>query len=220
MIPDPEPNRTVDVRPAAAGDLLELVELSRRIWGTLEGWKASELLHHQQIFTDGQIVAVDSGRGDVLGMAVSLILRSTDWPVDANWDELTGHGRLDSHTPDGDLLYAAGIAVHPRARRRGVGSRLYRAREALLQRRGLAAIRAGARIPGYHRVADDMSPEAYVADVVRGERTDPTLSFQLARGFRVIGVARGYLDADLESRGVAAVVEWRPGEFAAPDPAR
>jgi hypothetical protein len=45
-------------------------------------------------------------------------------------------------------------------------------------------IRAGARIPGYGVVADRMSPEVYVEEVVRGLRKDPTLSFQLAQGFQ------------------------------------
>jgi len=45
--------------------------------------------------------------------------------------------------------------------------------------------------------------------VERGELRDPTLSFQLARGFTVIGVVSGYLRFDPESLGWAAVIEWR-----------
>ncbi len=206
----PDPRTEVEVQPARSRDLMDLVELSREIWGTLEGWKAPELLHHQELFPEGQLVATEPGGGRVLGMAVSLILRSDDWPLVASWDELTGHGRLDTHTPAGDLLYAAGVAVHPDAQGRGIGSRLYRARERLVDVWGLKAIRAGARIPGYHRVASEVTPETYVESVVRGERTDPTLSFQLAMGFRVLGVARDYLETDRESKGAAAIVEWRP----------
>ena len=43
--------------------------------------------------------------------------------------------------------------------------------------------------------------------MVAGARRDPTLSFQLARGFRVIGVVGGYLRFDPESLGKAAVIE-------------
>ncbi|TVP55321.1 MAG: GNAT family N-acetyltransferase [Gemmatimonadales bacterium] len=204
------PRPEVEVRPARSRDLLDLVELSREIWGTLEGWKAPELIHHQELFPEGQLVAAEPDGERVLGMAVSLILHSDVWPLTASWDELTGHGRLDTHTPGGDLLYAAGVAVHPDAQGRGIGSQLYRARERLVKTWGLRAIRAGARIPGYHRVASEVTPEAYVESVVRGERTDPTLSFQLAMGFEVLGVARNYLEIDLESMGAAAIVEWRP----------
>ena len=44
--------------------------------------------------------------------------------------------------------------------------------------------------------------------IVAGELSDPTLSFQLSRGFVVIGVARDYLRHDPESHGHAAVIEW------------
>jgi len=44
--------------------------------------------------------------------------------------------------------------------------------------------------------------------IIRGDLTDPTLSFQLKQRFRVIGVAPNYLRDDPESLGHAAVIEW------------
>jgi ribosomal protein S18 acetylase RimI-like enzyme len=206
------------VRRARSGDVLDLVELSREIWGTLEGWKAPELLHHQELFPEGQLVAVDPASKTVIGMAVSLIIDGDAFEPDAPWEEVTGHGRLDTHTPAGTILYAAGVAVHPRAQGMGVGTALYHARERLLRRRELEAIRAGARIPGYGEVADRLSAEAYVRAVAAGDRYDPTLSFQIRRGFRVIGIARGYLEVDEASLGHAAIVEWRPPPLPSHDP--
>jgi hypothetical protein len=43
---------------------------------------------------------------------------------------------------------------------------------------------------------------------VQGELSDPTLSFQLRRGFRVLATVSGYLRHDPESLGYAAVIEW------------
>jgi hypothetical protein len=98
--------------------------------------------------------------------------------------------------------------VAPALQGPGIGTRLYEARRALVRRLGLRRIRAGARLRGYHRVADRMTPEEYVRAVERGELYDPTLSFQLKRGFRVLAVVGGYLRHDPESLGYAAVIEW------------
>lgn len=158
------------------------------------------------------MVALSARSGRILGMSVSLVVHIGQWPVDASWGEITGQGLLTTHDPLGDTLYGAGIAVRRDTRGMGVGSSLYRAREELLIRLGLARIRAGARISGYRKVADELTAREYVDQVVRGERTDPTLSFQLARGFRVLGIASNYLrnDEDEASLGYAAVVEWSP----------
>lgn len=199
------------VRQSRPRDVSELLRISRTIYGTRGSWKPEELHLHQKIFPEGQFVAVDSLTRRVLGMAISLVVEADRYPLEVPWRVITGNGRLSTHTRSGETLYAAGVAVDPRARGRGIGSALYRAREALLQELGLARIRAGARIPGYGAVMDQMSPEAYVEEVVAGLRQDPTLSFQLSQGFRVLAVAPGYLRTDRASRGFAAVVEWRPG---------
>jgi GNAT superfamily N-acetyltransferase len=221
--PGPERPKGVSVRPTRPGDVPELVTLSRRIYGERGSWRSRELHLHQEIFPQGQLVAVGHRSGRILGMAVSLVVRIGRWPVDAPWREITDRGRLSTHDPEGDTLYGAGVAVRRDTRGMGVGTALYRAREELLLRLGLGRIRAGARISGYREVADRLSPEAYVAEVCRGERTDPTLSFQLAMGFRVVAVARNYLRTDKASLGHAAVVEWTPasgGDAKAGDPGR
>jgi hypothetical protein len=106
--------------------------------------------------------------------------------------------------------------VDPSAQRRGVGTRLYSARRGLAERLGLLRIRAGARLRGYHRYAGELSAPAYVERVVRGELCDPTLSFQLQRGFHVFDVVSHYLHHDPESLGYAAVIEWINAAVATP----
>lgn len=192
-------------------DIPRVVVLSRTVYGPQGAWLTPELRSHQTTFPEGQLVAVDPRNRSVVGLAFSLVIRSRAFPLDATWNELTGCGHFTTHDPEGgDILYGAGVAVHPGARGRGVGRRLYRAREALLERLGLPRIRAGARIPGYRNVADEVSPREYVRQVVAGQREDPTLSFQLRMGFRVLGIASGYLPRDRASLGYAVVVEWTP----------
>ncbi len=108
----------------------------------------------------------------------------------------------------GRTLYGAEVMVHPEIRGSGIGGKLYDARRALAERLGLLRIRAGARLRGYHRYAERMDAREYVRRVVRGSYRDPTLSFQIHRGFHVLAVVSGYLRHDPESLGWAAVIEW------------
>lgn len=208
--PDPD----IRVRLTRPEDIPALVTLSRLVYAEGGAWITRELRAHQEVFPEGQLLVVDRGSDAPLGMVVSLVVDAASWPPDASWHDVTGGGRLGTHDPAGDTLYGAGLAVHPDARGRGVARLLYHAREALLERMDLARIRAGARIPGYGEVADRMPPERYVDEVLRGALRDPTLSFHLHMGFRVVAVARDYLPEDRDSRGHAAVVEWTPPEAA------
>jgi GNAT superfamily N-acetyltransferase len=114
-----------------------------------------------------------------------------------------------NHDPaHGRTLYGAEIMVDPAMQGHGVGTALYGGREALVRHLGLLRIRAGARLRDYHRWADQISASEYVDSVIRGERVDRTLSFQLHRGFHVIGTVANYLRHDPDSLGFAAIIEW------------
>jgi GNAT superfamily N-acetyltransferase len=107
--------------------------------------------------------------------------------------------------------------VHPLYQGLGIGKQLYRWRRELVRRLGLLRIRAGARLRGYSRYADRMSAEDYVREVVSGELSDPTLSFQLRQGFHVLAVVGNYLRNDPASLGWAAVIEWLNEDLAQPE---
>jgi GNAT superfamily N-acetyltransferase len=113
-----------------------------------------------------------------------------------------------NHDPKGRTLYGAEVMVHPSMQRRGVGKKIYQARRDLIQRLGLLRIRAGGRLNGYFKYAEEMSAEEYVKRVINGELKDPTLSFQLKEGFSVLAVVPNYLPHDKESLGFAAIIEW------------
>ena len=219
------PPAPVIVRPTRSSDFPGIIALCRAVYPESAPWTEAQLASHLQVFPEGQMVAVGATDGTVVGMAASLIVLWDDYTFTTNWRELTAAGTFVNHDPArGRTLYGAEIMVHPAWQGRGVGKQLYAAREALVRRLGLLRIRAGARLRGYRSYADSLSVEAYVIGVVRGQLTDPTLSFQLGRGFRVLAVAPGYLAHDPESQGHAAVIEWlnpdvaRPEDYAAGDP--
>jgi ribosomal protein S18 acetylase RimI-like enzyme len=204
-----QPGFDVLVRNTQPADFASIVELSRICYPDDEPWTEEQLASHLRVFPEGQLVAVDRSTGRVIGMAASLIVRWDDYDLDGNWQDYTANGTFRNHDPErGRTLYGAEIMVHPVMRRMGIARRLYQARKDLTTHLGLLRIRAAGRLRGFHRYAAQMRVEDYVNAVARGTLTDPTLSFQLAQGFRVIGIVKHYLGSDSESLGHAAVIEW------------
>jgi ribosomal protein S18 acetylase RimI-like enzyme len=197
----------IEIRNTRADDIAGIIELSRRVYPASPPWTREQLLSHLAVFPEGQFVALDAQQ--VVGCAGSLIVLWDDYDFETSWRDFTAAGMFTNHDPErGRTLYAAEVMVDPARQGRGVGSLLYDARRELAVRLGLRRIRAGARLRGYHRVAHDMTAAEYVERVERGELHDPTLSFQLNRGFHVLAVVPEYLRHDPESLGYAAVIEW------------
>lgn len=208
----------VRVRNTRPADFDAIVALSGAVYPGAPAWTHAQLASHHAVFPEGQFVAVDEETGEVVGMAASLIVWWNDYEMNSSWRDFTEGGMFTNHDPErGRTLYGAEVMVHPARQGQGIGKRLYDARRALTTRLGLLRIRAGARLRNYHKHADRLSPEEYVIKVVRGELGDPTLSFQLKRGFVVIAVVSDYLRHDPESLGHAAVIEWLNPAVATPE---
>ncbi len=205
------------VRNTRPEDFAVIEQISRTVYPNDTPWTPAYLERHIEIFPEGQFVAVDPVSGKVVGMAAGLIISWEDYDHLDSYHNFTDAGWFTNHDPTGRTFYGAEVMVDPAARRRGVGSKLYDARQSLVEQHGLLRIRAGARLPGYHRYAEEIRAEEYVIRVVRGDLTDPTLSFQLHRGFHVLAVVPGYYDRDPRSRDYAALIEWINLKVATPD---
>jgi len=206
----PKPIRLpVIVRKTTPADFQAVEQLCRRIYPQAAPYDAEVLQTHLDQFPEGQMVAVDTSNGHVVGMTASLIVNWDDYDFDDGWMSFTDNGYFTNHDPEhGRTLYGAEVMVDPECRGRGCGKALYKARRDLVRRLGLRRIRAGARLRNYGKYADEMSAQQYVRKVIDGEIGDPTLSFQLKQGFRVIGVVQSYIPDDPDSRGYAAIIEW------------
>jgi predicted amidohydrolase/GNAT superfamily N-acetyltransferase len=205
------------VRSTSPADFEGIIELCRKVYPNTPPWTREQLLSHLAHFPEGQIVAFDPETQTIVGMAASLIVDWDDYDMTDNWRDFTDRGFFTNHDPTyGRTLYGAEVMVDPEWRGQGVGGQLYDVRNQIAKRLRLLRIRAGARLRGYSKHADRMSPQAYTAAVSRGEIHDPTLSFQLKRGFRVLTVVSNYLTNDPESRGYAALIEWLNPEIALP----
>jgi len=215
----PRPRKGIAIRSTQPDDFPGIRELAQLIYPDITPWSDAQLAKHLELFPQGQFVAVDRVSGLIVGMCSGLIIDWDRYDPDMDWSRFTDGGMFTNHDPvHGATLFAADVMVRPGMQGHGIGKRLYQAgRFGLARQIGLRRILAGSRLRGYHRYANKMSAEDYVIEVVHGRLNDPTLSFQLAQGFRVLAVVGGYFEGDPESRGWAAVIEWLNDDVADPE---
>ncbi len=215
----PRPRRKVILRNATESDSVGIRGLAQLVYPNIEPWNDDQLGQHLQRFPQGQLVAVEEESGLIVGYCSGLIIDWDRYHSGQDWGALTANGTYSNHDPvNGKSLFAADVMVRPGMQGRGVGKRLYRqGRFSLAIQLGLKRVLAGSRLRGYHRYADSLSPEDYVIEVVHRRLKDPTLTFQLQQGFRVLAVAENYFHGDPESRGYAAVIEWLNEDVATDD---
>jgi len=217
--PPPKPRRPVNahIRTLQPRDFEDVRRMGLKIYPQDTPWTEKYFRSHVDQFPEGQLVAVDNDTDRVLGYAASLIVNWDDYEFADSWNTFTDKGYFTNHDPEhGKTLYGADLMVDPDTQGRGIGKLIYKAREKLCRDLKLRRIRAGARLAGYARYADRMSPQEYTLKVIAKEIGDPTLSFQLKRGFRVLAVVNGYMPHDPNSLGNAAVIEWINHQVAQP----
>jgi predicted amidohydrolase/ribosomal protein S18 acetylase RimI-like enzyme len=161
-------------------------------------------------FPEGQLLAEIDGR--VVGYATSLIVQLDDESPWYSYSEITGVGTFSTHTPSGDTLYGADIAVRPDCRGKGIAGKLYEHRKKLLIRFNLRRMVAGGRIPGYREHAGRLTPEQYIDAVKQGELKDMALTAHLKAGYQVLGVHFDYL-TDSASLNYATFLEMPNPRF-------
>lgn len=186
----------IRIRPWTEADISGIVACHRAVYGHL--YEEAELYGRRKYemqfraFPEGQFLAELNGQ--VVGYATSIIVQLDDDDHWYTYRELTGSGTFSTHTPSGDTLYGADIAVHPDFRRRGVSNRLYQKRRQLMRKYNLRRMVAYGRIPDYHRVSGKMTAEAYVRAVVAGDMWDSALNAHLAAGYQVKRLLLDYME--------------------------
>jgi GNAT superfamily N-acetyltransferase len=169
-------------------------------------WNEAQIHAHLARFPEGQLVAEIAGV-PMGAISTFIVPRSRDALAQHTWLEITDDGTFASHDAAGETLYLADVYVDPAAWGKGVGETLYAALRNLCVSLDLKRVVAGGRLWGYHEYADRLTPEEYVARVLRGELRDRVLGSQLKAGFTVRGILVGYL-RDPRSRDYATLLEW------------
>jgi GNAT superfamily N-acetyltransferase len=109
-------------------------------------------------------------------------------------------------------MYGVESCVHPAYQGRGVGSKLMDARFNVLKKLNLRGMVAGSAIIDYPKVADSVSVEQYVQDVIDGKRFDTNLTKQLHKGFKVAHLLPGYLSVE-ETGGWGVEIVWENPDY-------
>lgn len=163
---------------------------------------------HIRRFPEGQFAVVHATTGRVVACTTDFRTSAVNFEhLEHRYIDVVDHNWLGHHDPQGAWLYGADIGVLPAYRQRGLARRLYQARQALIRRLRLRGHVAGGLLRGYGQYKSLMSAEEYVAQVLAGERWDPTLSVQLRCGFHVHGIIQHYVD-DAACDGKAAFLVW------------
>lgn len=198
------------IREYRRADFEDLIQIQREcfpppfpseLW-----WNEEQLANHVALFPEGaHCIEV---AGVLAGSITGLIVEWSPGDPDHSWAEITDNGYIRNHTPGGNTLYLVDVSVRPQFRKLGLGKLLMFSMYDVVVQRGLARLLGGARMPGYHKVAVNTSPEQYLAGVLSGEIQDPIVTFLLHCGRVPVRITREYLD-DEESCNNAVLMEWR-----------
>jgi predicted amidohydrolase/ribosomal protein S18 acetylase RimI-like enzyme len=201
------------VRQTEKGDLEAILDLQKLCFPELAPWTMSQLENHLRIFPEGQLCAEYDGQ--IIGAGSSLILNFEEFHNQHTWEELTENGHITNHNPQGGNLFGTEVMVHPDFKDMKIGKRIYDARKELTQRLNLKSIIIGGRIPRYRDHAEDMSPKAYVDEILAHNLFDPYLTYQLNNGFALMRVVKKYWSGTEAPMECAAVTEWHNIEYKA-----
>ena len=207
LTPTAVPAHKLVLRQLRRADFKAIKAIMEKVYSNMEGaWSADEFAALLRKFPEGQICIEDNG--EVVAAALAIIVDYSKFGDKHTYAKITGHGKFDTHDPEGDTLYGVDVFVDPEYRSLRLGRRLYDARKELCESLNLRAMVAGGRIPGYAQYAGEMTPAKYVEMVRNKELVDPILTFQLSNEFYVRKIIRGYLPYDSESKAYATLLEW------------
>ena len=196
------------VRLMQPGDFQAISALCGMVYPTETPYTQAELAQHLARFPQGQFVVEHTPTGQVAGVHFTLQLMLRHFHVDDSWDEFTARGTFADHDPAGHTLYGADLFVHPAHQHHGLGRWLTLAARDLVVQRSLWRMVGGSRMPGYGKVAGQVPPDTYIAQVKQAQRVDPVLTVHIHDGWDPVTAVRGYLPHDEESAGWAAVIQW------------
>lgn len=184
-----------------------LRDISGRVYkGVAAPWSLKTFTQLIETFPDGQVCIEDHGKP--VAVAFSLIIDFSLFGDNHSYEQITGDGTYKTHDSEGDYLYGIEVIVDPKYQGLRLGRRLYDARKELAENFNLKGILIGGRIPGYHKHAADMTPQAYIIKVKNREIYDPVLTFQMSNDFHVRNLLDDYWPEDHHSCGNAVLLEW------------
>lgn len=169
-------------------------------------WNEEQLISHVTHFPEGTLcIEVD---GLLVGSMTSLLVDfDPNHPIHT-WEDITDNGYIRTHNPNGDTLYIVDLCVSPAYRSLGLGKWLMLSMYEIVIEQKRVRLLGGSLMPNYHHHAEQLTPEAYIEAVLRGEIHDQVISFLLHCGRIPLQVVPHYLE-DEESHHYGVLMEWR-----------
>lgn len=171
-------------------------------------WNEEQLTNHITLFPEGALcIEID---GEVVGSMTGLLV---DFDPNHNhsqhtWEEITDSGYIRTHNSTGNTLYVVDISVKPAYRKLDLGKLLMQSMYDVVIHKDLDRLLGGGRMPGYHRVSEELSPQDYLNKIISGTLSDPVISFLLRCGRMPVTLVENYLE-DEESHNYGVLMEWR-----------
>lgn len=169
-------------------------------------WNDVQLKNHVTLFPQGALCI--EVNGEIAGSMTGLLVDFDPQHPEHSWEAITDNGYIRNHKPNGNTLYVVDIGVRPAFRKLGLGKWLMFSMYDVVVHLGLERLLGGGRMPGYHKHANEKSPEQYIDAVVKGELKDPVITFLLRCGRTPVKVVANYLE-DEESNNYGTLMEWK-----------
>lgn len=169
-------------------------------------WNEEQLKNHVTLFPQGALCI--EVNGEIAGSMTGLLVNFDPQHPEHSWEDITDNGYIRNHNPNGNTLYVVDIGVRPAFRKLGLGKWLMFSMYDVVVHLGMERLLGGGRMPGYHKHANDMTPEKYIESVVKGELKDPVITFLLRCGRTPVKVIANYLE-DKESYNYGTLMEWK-----------
>ncbi len=204
-----KPLRVV-VRNYQKSDFKELIQIQKEsfpppfpseLW-----WNEEQLTNHVTLFSEGALcIEVE---GEMAGSMTGFLVPFDPEHPNHTWEEITDNGYIRNHDPTGNTLYVVDICIRPAYRKHKLGKVLMDSMYDVVVHKGLDRLLGGGRMPGFHKLATELTPEQYVEKVLKGEVRDPVISFLLRCGRTPVTLVENYLE-DEESHNYGLLMEWK-----------
>lgn len=177
----------------------EIMWVEERAWAPEVRASRNKMLMRLETFPEG--IAFVLSEGKIVGVSTALIINYDPSDPPRSWEEATGDGFIQNHTPRGNCYYIASVGVAKDYQGKGLGDRLLRQQKGVARGLGLQYVVLGSRVPTAH-----LRPDAQIEEVIE---TDPQIAFYKRNGFRPVKIRENYMEDDPESRNYGVVMEWK-----------
>ncbi|TDL35221.1 GNAT family N-acetyltransferase [Jeotgalibacillus sp. S-D1] len=200
---------SISIRNYSHDDIEDLIRIQREAFPPPFPkellFQPDHILQHIERFPQGALcVEVDHQ----LAGSLTCLVVNLKYGQKHTWKEITDSGYIRNHQPGGNTLYVVDLCVSPAFRGFGIGKELLRAAYETVVHLDLDRLAGGGRMPGYSKVAHQMTAEDYFQKIKYGDCHDPVITFLLKCGRVPVELLPNYIE-DEESLNWAVLMEWK-----------